>query len=194
MFDLYPKYYWSGLIALSPLVIGICILFVGAGYGIDILAYTGIMLAMAIFPFTIGFFVIKVKYRFRLYQYGIIIKALSSKNDPRMEDSSNRWGLGDIPVQYEHIESLQPFAFIGRNKYFSTMGLFLILPKENNKFVSAEIWVSGKDIEKMPEVISILKAKMGPLWEKKYKRGDPYLYRGTNPEEIALLVEMGGNF
>ena len=138
---------------------------------------------MIIFTITIS----NSKSRCVLYENGLIVNVHEPINTPL-----GGIHLGKREIPYEHISSIHPgMATVGKKQYFISLGLLLHLPDENHKKICSWIHFSGKKIKKLPEVISIVKLRMGTEWDIKYKRTDP-VYCGPEPSpNIPLMVEQG---
>ena len=129
----------------------------------------------------------KSKSRCVLFENGLIVNVHEPLNTPL-----GGIHLGKREIPYEHISSIHPgMATVGKNQYFTSLGLLLHLPDEKNKKICSWLHFSGKKINKLPKVISIIKLRMGTEWEIKYKRADP-IYCGPKPSpDIPMMVEQG---
>lgn len=141
------------------------------------------LIPMIIFIITIS----NSKSRCILYENGLIVNVHEPINTPL-----GGIHLGKREILYEHIISIHPgMATVGKKHYFTSLGLLLHLPDEKHMKISSWIHFSGNKIKRIPEVIAIMKLRMGTEWNIKYKREDP-VYCGPKPDpNIPLMVEQG---
>jgi hypothetical protein len=192
LFDSNPNNFRLILIGLIFILIGIPIIIFGFIYESVIIFSSGLMIVTFGSSYFFGSASSNEHFRFKIYQKGIIINVARSSKDPRKMPLGER-RVGKRIVKYETIHAIHPIAFRrGKRKYFDSIGLQIILPKEQNNFMVGIILLTGTKITTMPEVINLLKSQMDSIWEDKYKKDEqPTGTYGIKSSGIPLLIDSG---
>ena len=179
------------ILGMISLIIGIPLIFYGRIAENDIIFFLGFVIVIFLSGFFLASIPSKERYRFRIFQNGLIIISEKYSNDPVQNPLGIRI-VGKRTVKYEDIKSIHPYAFkFSKNPNFSSIGLFIVLPKEKEGHIAGKILVSGKRMNTMPDIINLLKEQMGSLWDDKYKRKKPIWSGNLEPGKIPLIVEFG---
>jgi hypothetical protein len=192
LYDSHPKIFILFIILLLGSLIGFP-LFYGLIIYDQVVSFIGFLIFVFIWAIFGPFAFIHDKYRFKIYENGIMINVYKYAEDPSKTLIGDEYN-GKRYVEYKFIVSLHPFASkFGEGKHLKTIGLQIVLPKEKNNFIAGNFSFSGKRMENMQEVVNFLKIQMGPLWKDKYKKDEAISIGDIDPNKIGTLVEVGEN-
>ncbi|UCG68054.1 MAG: hypothetical protein JSV09_09460 [Thermoplasmata archaeon] len=193
IFDSSPNNLKLLIYGIISAVIGVSLILYGSIFEQDIILFFGLITVIFLSSFFFASVSSNEKFRFRIFQGGLIINSEKYSKDP----VKNPYGIrvvGKRHIKYEDIKSIHPYVFkFRKNPHFNSIGLLFVLQKEKDKYIAGKILVTGKKIITMPEIITMLKSQMGSLWEHKYKRDEPIWSGRIESDRVPLIVEFGEN-
>gem|GEM_PF-2523680 len=190
VYDSYPPRKMLADISIVVAVMAVCIL-IGVLWGSRSVFGAPLwgfmfLVSMFVIPFGLAVPLVRLEERFKIYEGGVYMRTFKVEGDPASVIRSGKY-LDWRHFLFEEAVSVTPFIYTHGSMLMTELGLRFSLPHAVHGRVAGEIFYGGWKIRKFPEVVDMLKTRMGPLWNATYRPDKP-ITLGITDEPYAVAV------